>query len=60
MVVYSGGAPDREIIREHEFKYDCDNARSERVKFNVLLISFEMLLKDFNKLKVGAGRMCGV
>ncbi|CAM6096803.1 unnamed protein product [Calypogeia fissa] len=48
-VVYSGNSDDREIIRDCEFKYDNDKKSSD-VKFNVLLTSFEIMMKDQNKL----------
>ncbi|BBM99082.1 protein Mpsnf1.8 [Marchantia polymorpha subsp. ruderalis] len=48
-VVYTGTQDDRAIIREYEFKYEGDR-KSSRMKFNVLLTSFEMLMKDQAKL----------
>ncbi|KAH7443566.1 hypothetical protein KP509_02G040400 [Ceratopteris richardii] len=41
-VVFSGSAEDRNIIKEYEFYYP----KSQRVKFNVLLTSFEILMKE--------------
>ncbi|MCO5547372.1 hypothetical protein L7F22_000821 [Adiantum nelumboides] len=41
-VVFSGSAEDRRIIREYEFYY----SKSQYIKFNVLLTSFEILMKD--------------
>lgn len=54
MVLYSGSAVDRELIRDHEFHYKSPNwskgkpARrsSGQLKFNVLLASYEMVRKD--------------
>ncbi|KAL3700060.1 hypothetical protein R1sor_018082 [Riccia sorocarpa] len=48
-VVYSGNQDDRALIREYEFKYEGDK-KSSRMKFNVLLTSFEMVMKDQTKL----------
>ncbi|KAG0567323.1 hypothetical protein KC19_7G126300 [Ceratodon purpureus] len=47
-VVYTGNQEDRQIIRNHEFYYADGN--SCELKFNVLLTSFEILMKDQNKL----------
>ena len=47
VVLYSGSAKDREMIREHEFKYKTRVGGSQdRTKFNVLLASYEMVRKD--------------
>lgn len=54
VVLYSGSAADRELIRDHEFHYKVANwskgkpARraSGQLKFNVLLASYEMVRKD--------------
>lgn len=46
-VVYSGTQEDRDIIRQYEFHY-ADNSKT--LKFNVLLTSFEMVMRDQNKL----------
>ena len=54
MVLYNGGAADRELIREHEFHYKATNwskgkpacRASGQLKFNVLLASYEMVRKD--------------
>jgi SNF2 family DNA or RNA helicase len=46
--VYTGNQEDRQIIRSHEFYY-ADGSSCE-LKFNVLLTSFEILMKDLNKL----------
>ena len=42
-VVYAGGAADRAVIREHEL-YHAESGRTP--KFNVLLASYETVLKD--------------
>ncbi|KAI8619524.1 SNF2 family N-terminal domain-containing protein [Chytriomyces sp. MP71] len=44
MIVYTGDSESRAIIREHEF-YVKDN-KGNRPKFNVLLTSYELILKD--------------
>ncbi|KAI5074233.1 hypothetical protein GOP47_0010194 [Adiantum capillus-veneris] len=41
-VLFSGSAEDRRIIKNYEFFY----AKSQYIKFNVLLTSFEILMKD--------------
>ncbi|KAJ7562204.1 hypothetical protein O6H91_03G058800 [Diphasiastrum complanatum] len=51
-VVYAGSQEDRMIIQEHEFHYPP--SKTHDVKFNVLLTSFEILMKDqsmFSKKK---------
>ncbi|KAL2651736.1 hypothetical protein R1flu_019864 [Riccia fluitans] len=48
-VVYSGNQEDRALIRDYEFKYE-GNKKSSRMKFNLLLTSFEMVMKDQTKL----------
>ncbi|KAL0045080.1 hypothetical protein WJX82_007731 [Trebouxia sp. C0006] len=54
VVLYNGSAADREIIRVHEFRYKSSSsykgkttrAAAGRLKFNVLLASYEMVRKD--------------
>ncbi|XP_073385552.1 uncharacterized protein [Physcomitrium patens] len=46
-IVYSGTQDDRDIIRQYEFNFASN---SKALKFNVLLTSFEMLMRDQNKL----------
>ena len=54
VVLYNGSAADRELIREHEFRYKPTNwtkgksapRASGQLKFNVLLASYEMVRKD--------------
>ena len=54
VVLYNGSATDRELIRDHEFRYKAANwskgkaahRASGRLKFNVLLASYEMVRKD--------------
>ena len=41
----------RDVIRETEFFYPGDTTRSGRRKFDVLLTSFEIMLKDANHFK---------
>ena len=54
VVLYNGSATDRELIRDHEFRHKAANwskgkaahRASGRLKFNVLLASYEMVRKD--------------
>ena len=54
VVLYNGSAVDREMIRDHEFRYKASSSTKGRavrqatgqLKFNVLLASYEMLRKD--------------
>jgi len=54
VVLYNGSAADREIIRDHEFWYKSSSrykgkttrAAAGRLKFDVLLASYEMVRKD--------------
>lgn len=63
MVLYSGTAKDREMIRDHEFKYKAGSGSSQnryarqaaqRAKFNVLLASYETVRRDKKVFQVGA------
>ncbi|KAI9222976.1 SNF2 family N-terminal domain-containing protein [Blastocladiella britannica] len=54
LVVYVGNRQAREVIREHEFYQASASSRKPRAsdfKPNVLLTSFEMILKDETELK---------
>lgn len=51
VVVYAGSAQDRELIRDTEFWYTGDKEHSLGTKFNVLLASYETILKDRNELR---------
>lgn len=42
VIVYNGSASSREVIRNHEFYF----RNTKRYKFNVLITTFEMILKD--------------
>ena len=48
MVQYTGSAADRDIIRQFEFNLPSrqQKGRMRRYKFNVLLTSYETLLRD--------------
>ncbi|KAK9815748.1 hypothetical protein WJX72_008847 [[Myrmecia] bisecta] len=46
VVQYSGSAADRQLIQTYEFRYLGDKAAAPRKKFNVLLTSYEYVLKD--------------
>ena len=55
VVLYNGSAVDREMIRDHEFRYKASSSTTKgravrqatgQLKFNVLLASYEMLRKD--------------
>ncbi|KAL0028186.1 hypothetical protein WJX79_000439 [Trebouxia sp. C0005] len=54
VVLYNGSAADREIIRDHEFRYKSSSsykgkttrAAAGLLKFDVLLASYEMVRKD--------------
>ncbi|KAJ3012364.1 UNVERIFIED_CONTAM: hypothetical protein HDU68_001243 [Siphonaria sp. JEL0065] len=52
MIVYTGDSESRSIMREHEFylKKSGGGGSTGRVKFNVLLTSYEMILKDRDHL----------
>jgi len=43
-IAYIGNGPSREMIREHEF------GNAKKIKFNVLLTTYEYALKDKNDL----------
>lgn len=47
VVTYAGGHDARENLRKYEF-YSADN---KQVKFNVLLTSYELVLRDKAQLK---------
>lgn len=44
-VQYAGTAADREVIQKHEL-YGMTGKQRTGIKFNVLLTSYEMLLRD--------------
>ena len=46
-----GGNNGRELIRQHEFYYDEKTRRQGFYKFNVLITSNAMLLKDWQYLE---------
>ena len=54
VVLYNGSAVDRELIRDHEFRYKSTSSLKGKTvrqapgqfKFNVLLASYEMVRKD--------------
>lgn len=46
VVQYSGTGEDRKIIREHEFFFSGEKKSSKRTKFEVLLASYETVLRD--------------
>ncbi|KAJ3112268.1 hypothetical protein HDU96_004748 [Phlyctochytrium bullatum] len=48
VVCYTGNGDSRAIIREHEFYLPSKS--KERIKFNVLLTTFELVLKDRDTL----------
>ena len=53
MVVYTGSAADREVIEQHEWEYVCDAKKkgSSRVKFTVLLTSYETVRHESQLFK---------
>ena len=54
MVLYAGSFADRSVIRDTEFWYPGDKAQDGRVwgtRFNVLLASYETILKDKAELR---------
>lgn len=67
VVVYAGTAADRAVIQEHEWYYAQQQpggkagGRSSRgeVKFNVLLCSYDMLLKARRWASTPGGRVAG-
>ncbi|KAJ3222338.1 hypothetical protein HK099_002440 [Clydaea vesicula] len=46
MLVYNGNGASRSVIREHEFYFEG----TEKLKFNALLTTFELILKDKDEL----------
>ncbi|KAK9835518.1 hypothetical protein WJX74_002180 [Apatococcus lobatus] len=46
VVQYSGSAEDRKIIREHEFFFNGEKKFRKHTKFEVLLASYETVLRD--------------
>ena len=62
VVLYNGSAADREIIRDHEFRYKAAvgskgraaRPATDQYKFNVLLASYEMLRKDRRVFQVAS------
>ncbi|KAJ3083297.1 hypothetical protein HDU99_000067, partial [Rhizoclosmatium hyalinum] len=48
LIVYTGDSESRTLIREHEFyiKRKDGNGSTGKIKFNALLTSYEMILKD--------------
>ena len=46
MTQYSGSGEDRKIIREHEFFFAGDRKTHKHTKFEVLLASYETVLRD--------------
>lgn len=51
VVVYAGDQADRALIRRHEFWFSAATKVRQEYRFNVLLTSYEMLLKDKAVLK---------
>ncbi|RHZ78531.1 hypothetical protein Glove_162g8 [Diversispora epigaea] len=49
VIIYIGTSPSREVIREHEF-YIPLNPGSKKIKFNVLITTYEYILKDRQEL----------
>ncbi|RIB11219.1 SNF2 family N-terminal domain-containing protein [Gigaspora rosea] len=49
VIIYSGPSQSREVIREHEF-YIPSTTGSKRLKFNVLITTYEFILKDRQEL----------
>ena len=48
-----GGAKARELIREHEWRYKSGNNTQKRelTRFNVLLVSYNILLQDWEEFR---------
>jgi hypothetical protein len=51
VVVYSGSSKSRKIIRDYEFYANTSSNRGPKVKFNVLLTTYELILKDGKEKK---------
>ncbi|CAG8646006.1 20720_t:CDS:10 [Gigaspora margarita] len=49
VIIYSGPSQSREVIREHEF-YIPSTTGNKRLKFNVLITTYEFILKDRQEL----------
>ncbi|KAK9459806.1 SNF2 family N-terminal domain-containing protein [Lipomyces oligophaga] len=56
-IVYLGNTKARQVIREHEFFVD---GKSKKPKFNILLTTYEYILKDRSDLKVVKWRYLAV
>lgn len=52
VICYQGDGPARELIRDYEFYLPGGSAREPKVRFNVLLTTFELVLKDKDELGV--------
>jgi len=50
-IVYVGRPDSRETLRMHEFFHTTSGNRRGSIKFNVLLTTFEMILKDTTELR---------
>ncbi|KAJ3361681.1 hypothetical protein HDU91_003814 [Kappamyces sp. JEL0680] len=50
VICYQGDGPARQLIREYEFYFAGGSARDSKVRFNVLLTTFELVLKDKDDL----------
>ena len=58
-MVYAGGAEDRQAIQKHDLYFNEANAgRRRRVKPNIVLSSYETVLRDKGLFQVG-GRVGG-
>lgn len=51
VVQYSGTGEDRKIIRDHEFFFNGEKRFKKHTKFEVLLASYETVLRDEKELQ---------
>jgi chromodomain-helicase-DNA-binding protein 1 len=50
IICYQGDGPSRELIRDYEFYQADSTTKDPKVRFNVLLTTFELVLKDKDEL----------
>lgn len=60
VIVYHGSQQSKSMIQEYEFYYKGENNTpvKEITKFNVLITTFEMIVTDFQDLKIFNWRAC--
>lgn len=60
VIVYHGSQQSKSMIQEYEFYYKNENGEpiKELTKFNVLITTFEIIVTDFQELKLFNWRLC--